>query len=112
MMYDTPQYDVLRTERLRCILGAEAAERCAASLEGIYHGIELERFKAAYARRAADYRIVLASIEAQIAAMPRHDIYPTQAQTDFRLLVLARREGQVTPREFGLRAWWIRRVRG
>jgi hypothetical protein len=107
-----PLFDVLRNQRLAAIVGAEAAERCGALLEELYHGIELERFKAAYARRAADYRAALARIDAQIAAMPKNEIYPSQAQTDFRLLVLARREGQVTHREFGMQAWWIRRHRG
>jgi hypothetical protein len=106
-----PQYDILRTERLRCILGAEAAERCGKILGELYHGIELERFQEAYARRAADYKMVVASLDAQMAALPRNEAYPTQSQTDFRLLVLARRAGQVTRREFGLRAWWIRRHR-
>jgi hypothetical protein len=105
---ETPTYDALRNHRLSCLLGIEAAERCKVAITTIYTGVELERLTEGYTRRADYFRLALATVEAQIAALPKHDIYPTEAQTAFRTLVLARRAGQVTPREFGLAAWWIR----
>jgi hypothetical protein len=108
---ELPTYDQLRNHRLSCLLGIEAAERCRAAITGIYTGIELERLTDGYTRRADHFRLALATVDAQIAALPKVECYPTEAQAAFRTLVLARRAGHVTTREFGLASWWIRRGR-
>ena len=105
----TPTYYRLRAHRLSCLLGIEAAEQCKKTLPSVYTGDELARFTEAYTRRADHVRLALATVEAQIAALPKHDIYPTEAQAAFRTLVLARRAGHVTTREIGQRAWMLRR---
>src|SRR5678809_594554 len=106
-----PMLDVLRAHRLACLVGAAAAEQCARLLPELYHGKELARLLLAYAERADYYRMALASVEAQIAALPRHDIYPAQAQANLRALVAGRDAGQVTAREFRERRAYIMRHR-
>ncbi len=66
---ETPLLDTLNAHRLTNLLGAVAAERCAEQLTTLYSGIELTRLLAAYAERAAHYRVCLASVDAQIAAL-------------------------------------------
>lgn len=107
--HNPPALDRLNAARLAYRVGATAAERCQELLPTVYSGAELERLTAAYTRRAADFRACLAIVEAQIAALPTVDIYPEAARARFRPLVLARRAGLITAREFGLAAWWVRR---
>lgn len=106
-----PTYDVLRNHRLTCILGIEAAERTIGVLPDVHSGPELSRLLEGYERRRESYKGMLALVEARIAALPKNEIYPTEAQTAFRTLVLARRAGQVTLAEFGQRAAFLRRAR-
>jgi hypothetical protein len=104
-----PTYDRLRAHRLSCILGVEAAERCKVAIASIYTGDELTRLQEGYTRRAEGFRMMLERVDAQIAALPKQECYPTAAQSAFRALVLARRAGHVTTREFGVRAAFLRR---
>jgi hypothetical protein len=105
----TPLLDHLNAHALACRIGIAAAERCAALLPGIYHGVDLERLTEAYTRRADHFRLCLSIVEAQIAALPKQDIYPERARAEWRTLVLAHRAGHVTWREFGMWGGWLRR---
>jgi hypothetical protein len=79
-------------QRLACALGIAQSELCGTLIGDLYHGTELERFRADYARRAADYRTALERVNRRIAELP---------PSPFRKLVLKRRAGEITWSEFG-----------
>jgi hypothetical protein len=102
MTTDLPTLSTLHAHRLAYEVGATAAERCA-KIE------ELRPYWPAYERRALDFRMALAIVDAQIASLPKHTIHPDACREDTRRLSAARKARQVTWREYGLRMWFLRR---
>lgn len=100
----TPAYDTLRAYRIAYQLGVAQSERCLLMEE-------LRPHWPGYERRKQDYALALSLVDAQIAALPKHEIYPTTAHEATRALSRARKAKQVTWREYGLRMWFLRRAR-